>query len=344
MCCPWILYLWLRTGHFLPTSGIGRHFSNITAIQIVTERVSALAWLSRFPALAYPLTWIGYAVEFILGGFSLPAPYLQINPGVGVFSYKLSIWAIFGLATVVLPLMWICCRQLVFFLKTPGWEKDKARIPLLLFLVWMVLHNLCYMAYLPIIGAASRYACVNHIALWLALWLGIWHVRQSLFRFWLAAGLISIAVANTVYWNQVYDANMEHMLKVRIAASDYLREQIPASEICAAFDVGALRYYSQRPLVDLGGLIDPNLMQWFIEDRLDQYLVENQVTCLAVPGRTNSSADGVVDILKESGFSRSSLFEPQPVKVFQIDHERWLLGYLPTVNYQATVTIYKLKD
>jgi hypothetical protein len=142
----------------------------------------------------------------------------------------------------------------------------------------------------------------------------------------------------------VYDANIEHMLKVRIAASEYLREQIPESETCAAFDVGALRYYGQRPLVDLGGLIDPNLMQWFIEDRLDRYLVENKVTCLAVPGRTNSTADGVVDILTESGFSRSSLFEPQPVKVFQIDRERWLLGYLPTVNYQATVTIYKLSD
>ena len=34
---PWMLYLWLRTGYFLPTSGIGRHFSNIISIQIATE-------------------------------------------------------------------------------------------------------------------------------------------------------------------------------------------------------------------------------------------------------------------------------------------------------------------
>jgi len=31
------------------------------------------------------------------------------------------------------------------------------------------------------------------------------------------------------------------------------------------------------------------------------------------------------------------------VKVFEIDRDRWLLGYLPTVNYQASVTIYRLK-
>jgi len=107
ICCPWILYLWLRTGYFIPTSGIGRHFSNITSIQVATAHSDSLAWLSGFPALAYPLTWIGYSIEFILGGFALPAPYLYIDPGIGSLSYKLSIWAILGLATVVLPLLWI---------------------------------------------------------------------------------------------------------------------------------------------------------------------------------------------------------------------------------------------
>jgi hypothetical protein len=246
------------------------------------------------------------------------------------------------LATVVLPLLWISIRRLVLYLKTPGWEKDKGRLPLLIFVVWMILHNLCYMIYLPIIGSASRYASLNHIALWLALGLGIWHVRGSRFRLWLAAGLFVIALANTVYWNRVYDANLEHMLGVRIAAADYLREQLPEGETCAAFDVGALRYYGQRPLVDLGGLIDPDLMQWFTEGRFDRYLVENQVTCLAIPGRTGIPTDGVVDIAQESGLTQSSLFELQQEKVYQIDRERWLVGYQPTVNYQATVTIYKL--
>lgn len=340
--CPWILYLWLRTGHLLPTSGIGRHYSNIIGIQVATALIESLSWLSRFPALTYPLSWIGYSIEFVLGGFALPAPYLTINPGIGSFAYKLSIWAILGLATVVLPLLWISCRRLVLFLKTPGWEKDKARIPLLIFLVWMILHNLCYMVYLPIIGAASRYASLNHIALWLALWLGIWHVHQSRYRYWFAAGLTIIALANTLYWNRVYDANLEHMLNVRIAAASYIGEQIPESETCAAFDVGALRYYSQGPLIDLGGLIDPDLYQWFTDGRFDRYLVENKVTCLAIPGRIGTKNDGVIDIAKESGLSQSNLFDLKQEKVFQIDRERWFFGYLPTVNYQATVTIYKL--
>jgi hypothetical protein len=342
ICCPWILYLWLRTGYVLPTSGIGRHFYNLTSIQIASEQIESLSWLIRFPALAYPLTWIGYSIEFILGGFALPGPYLTINTGIGSFSYKLSIWAILGLVTVVFPLLWISCRRLISFLKTQGWEKDKQRTPLLIFLCWMVLHNLCYMIYLPLIGSASRYACLNHIALWLALGLGFWQVRPSWYRSYLAAGLIIIALANTIYWNRVYDANLEHMQEVRIAAADYIREQIPENETCAAFDVGALRYYGQRPLIDLGGLVDPHLYQWFASGKFDRYLIEKQVTCLAIPGRTGITTDGVVDIAKEAGFTQSNLFKLQQDQVIQIDRQRWLVGYMPTINYQATVTIYKL--
>lgn len=339
---PWFLYLWLRTGNLLPTSGIGRHFSNIISIQLATGQVESLAWLRHFPGLAYPLMWIGYAVEFILGGYALPAPYLEINPGLGSIGYKLSIWAILGLATIVLPLLWISIRRLLSFLKTQGWEKDNLRLPWIIFLGWMILHNLSYMIYLPIIGAASRYASINHIALWLALGLGVWFGRQSRYRYWLAAGLAIIALANTIYWNRVYDSNIDHMLNVRIAAGEYIREQIPEGETCAAFDVGALRYYVQRPLVDLGGLVDPDLVEWHLAGKFDQYLIENDVDCLVVPGRSGTTEDGVIDILKESGLSQSNMYKLKQVKVFQIDRQRWLVGYQPTLNYQATVTVYKL--
>jgi hypothetical protein len=151
-----------------------------------------------------------------------------------------------------------------------------------------------------------------------------------------------IALANTVYWNRVYDSNLEHMLGVRIVAADYIREQIPEGETCAAFDVGALRYYSGRPLVDLGALIDPSLFDWFLSGKSDQYLIQNGVTCLAIPGQLGDTSGGVVDIAKISGLSQSSLYDLQQDKVFQIDRDRWLIGYQPTMNYQAAVTIYRL--
>jgi hypothetical protein len=96
-------------------------------------------------------------------------------------------------------------------------------------------------------------------------------------------------------------------------------------------------------LVDLGGLVNPYLMEWYQSGRFDKYLIENKVDCLVVPGRSGTTEDGVIDILKESGLGQSNLFKLQQVKVFQIDRERWFVGYQPTLNYQATVTIYKME-
>jgi hypothetical protein len=341
---PWLIYLWLRTGYPFPTSGIGKHLSNIVSIQIAAGSNPQLIWLSRMPWLAYPLTWTGYMIEFILGGFALPKPYLFIDLGFSSFHYRLSIWAIIGIVTVVILLLWLSLRHLIKFLRTPGWMKDEMRLPLVIFLVWMILNNLSYMIYLPIIGTASRYASLNHIALWIALVLGIWYTRKSSFRLWAIAGLFIIALANTILWDKVYEANLEHMVNVRIAAADYIRERIPQEEICGATDIGALRYFSQKQIADLGGLIDPNIGHWYLEGKSDQYLVENGITCLALPGQAGSTTDGVIDIAKELGLTQSKLFTLQQLVVFEIDRERWLLGYLPVINYQATVTVYRLES
>ena len=344
ICVPWILYLWLRTGFFLPTSGIGRHHSNIISIQLATEHSESLFLFSRFPALAYPLIWIGYLIEFVLGGYALPAPYFYISPGLGALSFKVSIWAILGLITMVIPLLWIGCRRIVIYLKKWGREVDKARLPLLVFLVWMVVHNLAYMIYLPIVGSASRYASMNHIALWLALGLGLWYARRSQYRYHLATGLTVLALTNTVYWNRVYDANLEHMVEVRIAAADFIHKHIPEDKICAASDVGALRYYGQRPLVDLGGLIDPEFVQWYLAGELDQYLVDHGVSCLALPALLGTGGGGVFDIARELGLRQSSLFDLRKDRAFEFDYQRWLFGYLPTINYQAALEIYMLTE
>ena len=73
LCGPWIVYLYSRTGFLLPTSGIGKHFTSVLAIQVVQGQ-AASAVLSRLTALAYPVALIVYSMEFILGGAALPLP------------------------------------------------------------------------------------------------------------------------------------------------------------------------------------------------------------------------------------------------------------------------------
>jgi hypothetical protein len=45
-------------------------------------------------------------------------------------------------------------------------------------------------------------------------------------------------------------------------------------------------------------------------------------------------------LVKAMGLKDPPLFEIHQVAVFEIDHERWLQGYLPTNNYHNAVTIY----
>jgi hypothetical protein len=318
--------------------------SNTLSMQAAVGNVPSLAWLSRFKWLSYPLILIGYTIEFVLGGYALPGPYLHINLGIGLLEYRLSPWAILGLVTVIIPLLVASSRCFLSHIKTPGWLNNGSRLPVLIFVVWLIMHNLFYMLYLPSIGTASRYTSINYIALWVGLVLGLWYLRKKWIFMLEAAGLVTIALVNTLYWNRVYDADIEHMLKVRIASADYVKVNIPPADLCAAADIGALRYFSRRPIVDLAGLLDPNIGRWYLEGKSDQFVIQNGITCLVLPGVRSSSTDGVIDIIQLLRLGQTGQFWLQRLAVFQMDRDRWLLGYLPVINAQASISIYRVVE
>ena len=115
----------------------------------------------------------------------------------------------------------------------------------------------------------------------------------------MSSGLVIIAITNTLYWNRVYDANLEHMQNVRIAAAHYLTETVPPSQILAAFDVGAVRYYSDRPVIDLGGLIDPALGEVYRADVHFQGLFDPAYDQLQGLVKAGCGVDGLGNPKKE---------------------------------------------
>jgi DMSO/TMAO reductase YedYZ heme-binding membrane subunit len=118
-----------------------------------------LALLSLFPALVYPLTWFLYIIEFVLGGIALPPPKLVINPGLGSIGFPLSIWAILGWAAVILPLCLYCVGWARRSVRKPGWFQDERHLPLVVFFVWVVLHNLAYMVPSLPLGMPAAMEC-----------------------------------------------------------------------------------------------------------------------------------------------------------------------------------------
>ena len=345
MSLPWYGYLLARTGYLLPTSAIGKRVSSQVGMHLLLQQNEALAVFANYPSLIYPLVWVGYLFEYVLGGEALPPPHLRLASSIAGESYSLSVWAVLGFAAVIAPLACRSSRLLINRFRQPGWMRGENSGLVLVCLIWIALHNLSYMLFLPHPGTASRYGALNHIVLWIVLLAGLFSFLRWRGRFWwLAIGLSVIAVTNTVYWNRVYDANIEHMVSVRIEAARYISKMISDEELCAAMDVGALRFYSQRPVVDLGGLVDPELGKLFLSGDLDRHLVEMGVTCLILPGRARQITDGWFDIAQELGLLESRFVRLRQEKVFEMDRQRWLLGYQPTRNYQATVTIYRVQS
>ena len=342
---PWFIYLYLRTEHFLPTSAIGKRFTFDLGLDYVAAQNPYLASFVQLRSLVYPIAWLAYLLVFALGGKSLPAPYILEEDNFGIFSYSPSYWAIFAWLLVIFPLLLASGRWFIARREWAQWvETSKAR-PLMIFAVWFILHNLAYMFFMPILGTASRYGALNHVVLWIFLAFGISRLVQqpSVARF-MMGGLILIAIANNLYWNKVYDANIEHMLNVRIATAHFVRDSLAVKDQCAAFDIGALRYFSQRPIVDIGGLTDPDEQDWFIANKTDLYLVEHGATCLILPGQANIANDGWLDFLKIMGVNDSPYFKLQQIATFEMDADRWLVGYLPTSNQQKSVVVYRLVE
>jgi hypothetical protein len=344
LALPWFLYLIARTGHPIPTSGIGKQATTNLAIDHVLSRFPQLQFLKAFTPPIYLLSWIAYLLMFALGGMSLPGPVVPLSSLVGPLAYRYAWLALLVLATTALPLLWPSLRHLAMLSRWKAWLADSDRRPFVIFMAWIALHNLVFAFLLPIPGTASRYGAINHLALWWGLALGFHFYRQRSPRLkagWLVV-LVVLSVSNVSYWNQVNEANQEHMRRVRMQAARYVAAH-PELERCAAFDIGALRSFSQTYVIDIGGLIDPDLKDYYHAGELDLYLWERGADCLILPGRPGQEEEGWIDFLTVSGLGASDLFDLSILAIFDIEHDRWLLGYLPTNNYQDSVVIYFLE-
>jgi hypothetical protein len=340
---PWFIYLYWRTEHFMPTSAIGKRFTFTLGLDYIAAQNPYLSSLVQLRSLVYPVAWLAYLLVFALGGKSLPAPYLLEDSNFGIFTYSPSYWSIAAWFLVIFPLLLAASRWFVARREWSGWVQESKSRPLLIFGAWFLIHNLAYMFFMPILGTASRYGALNHVILWILLAFGLSRlIQQPYVTRFMTGGLLLIAVANNLYWNRVYDANIEHMVNVRIATAHFVRNSLSAKDHCAAFDIGALRYFSQRPIVDIGGLTDPDEQEWFNANKTDLYLVEHGATCLILPGQTSIANEGWLDFLKIMGINDSPYFKIQHIATFEMDADRWLLGYLPTSNQQKSVVIYRL--
>ena len=105
---------------------------------------------------------------------------------------------------------------------------------------------------------------------------------------------------------QAYVADVSFINHEMVAVARWVHQNTPPDATIAAHDIGAIGYFSQRPLLDLAGLISPDVAPLLDDEAaLADYVRDSQADYLVTaPGwpYTAITSTGDVTLLFETGY------------------------------------------
>jgi hypothetical protein len=149
-------------------------------------------------------------------------------------------------------------------------------------LMWCVALIGVYAVHLPVVYQNGRYlmpVLPVLLALGMVGWLRLLKARRyallpiALLALALALGLFSVGRGAGIY-----AANVRYINDYQVATAFWLREHTPPGAVVATHDIGAIGYFSDRQVIDLGGLTQPEIVPLLSDQQaLVAYLKEQQV-------------------------------------------------------------------
>jgi tetratricopeptide (TPR) repeat protein len=102
----------------------------------------------------------------------------------------------------------------------------------------------------------------------------------------------------------------------QVHAAHWMHEHLPEGAVIATHDIGAIAYYSGRRIVDMVGLVSPDMIERIGSlDRLREFLVRNRVTHVAV-------LRNWFEIVNQNPIYTSDERTPEILEVFEFDAAR----------------------
>jgi hypothetical protein len=262
---------------------------------------------------------------FSVGVAALAVPYLGFNYALSGDIWPNTFYAKQAEYAVLRQLPWLTRlgRELAQPFVGPGavlvpgivlWVVDKVRgrrwaelAPLL----WAMAYLAAYAARLPVIYQHGRYAIPTVPTLVVLGMLGTlgwldlssqraW--RRIVSRTWLATWLL-VTGAFWVIGGNAYARDVAVINTEMVDTSNWIRQHTPPGSVIAAHDIGALGYFGDRPILDLAGLVNPEVIP-FIRDEahLADYLQSRGADYLMTfPGWYPSLTEGRTPIYRSRG-------------------------------------------
>jgi hypothetical protein len=161
-------------------------------------------------------------------------------------------------------------------------------------LLWAGGHVVLYAWRLPVTYQHGRYLFAA-IPIWiiygLAGWLGIfnWMGNGRFGRIGKQVAVLTFAFLLfffTILGAQTYATDVAFIEGEMVDIAHWLTENTPPDALIASHDIGAIGYFAERPLLDLAGLISPEVIPFLTdENELSQYLINSDAIYLVTaPG------------------------------------------------------------
>lgn len=267
---PYLIYNLFSTGHLLPTTFAGRRW-----LYGLSESIS----FSYESSFGFIVSWGNRLVKWVFMHQSM-RDYIPIQ-----------------LSIIIVAILFILLfagfvRYLSLMIKSYKKMLDIGSASILLFL-WFAIHNFVYSIILPSLGHAGRYQAINFIMIWIFIVLGIISIADFLKLKYktvsnkpvMAAFFFFIFIINIFSmwsWSDIYVSSTTHINDVHAQAGKWINLNLPKDAIVASFDIGAVKYYSDRYIVDLGGLIDEEYSKYLWSNRIVEYMKLKNTTYLTM--------------------------------------------------------------
>lgn len=177
---------------------------------------------------------------------------------------------------------------------------------------WWLGFNLVYAIFLPVVYQHGRYLIPAMIVYFLISGSGSYEliirikennrISRIIKRAWVI-GICIIWLIFLVVGVFTYSRDVAIIETEMVDTAEWVNEKTNTDDFIAAHDIGALGYFSGRRILDLAGLISPEVIPFIRdEDKLKNYLIENKASHLMTfPGWYSSLVKDLEVVYKSGG-------------------------------------------
>ena len=224
-------------------------------------------------------------------------------------------------------------------------------------LAWTALHLSVYLCLLPTFGHAGRYqplvpplflmffvAGVLELGRWVSLrWTalrGAWPPR--IFLTLLATGLVVGPGSVLLVWQVGHADSVWHVNHTEVQMGRYLRH-LPADARIASFDIGGIGYFSERKIIELGGLTNDKIVPALRAGKVGAYLERNKVDYLVMPlGLGGSPAEEPWNFQYRLGLTATPRVRLTPLHTLESPLMLWRRGVRATMHCAPRQVLYRV--